>query len=207
MRKVGVYKGKEITEEHISKLKSIIASRIGYLFYKSPWLDIENVEQMANYDEVSIEEEHLALGEDWFLSFTVSDSFFAFLEWAAIEEESNKLIRTIEMMNIFKKLILKYKDKKFVAYMRHNTSFQFYSKMKKKGYFEELSHFVEIGPCSIFSKMRLIFLEKDYGGLRNFLDSNDIENYTNYLPYIFHYLTFNVNDAFTEKSSKLTKKL
>lgn len=207
MREVGIYKGKEITEEHIDKLKDIIATRTTHTFYKSVWFDIKNVEQMAYYDKVSVEEEHLALGKDWFLCYSVSNNSFTFLEWAAIEEESNRLVRTLEMMNTFKKLILQYKDKKFMAYMRHNTSFQFYSEIKKRGYFEELSHYVEVGRCNIFLKMKLKLLERNYGGLKKFLDSDDVENYTNYLPYIFHSLVFNVNNVFPEKSSKLIKKL
>lgn len=52
------------------------------------------------------------------------------------------------MMNVLKRILYEYRNKRFTASMRHDTSYQFYSKMLQKGYLKEFSHTLDIDYCN-----------------------------------------------------------
>lgn len=206
MRKIEIFQGKEITEAKINKIKQILFSRMSsYKFYKSSWQSIETVEEMAADDEIKLEDEYLILGKDWFLCYTFDNNYFYFLEWGAIDNKSEKFIQSIEMLNNLKKLILEHRNKQFIADMRHNTSFQFYSKMKDNGYFKEIAHTIYSEPCNFVTKMKLKYLEERYGSLEKLLDNDNISKYSKCLSDIWHYIIFETTSVFAKTASKENK--
>lgn len=205
MRKINFYKGEEITEDKIQNLFKIIWKSKLSLPDKISNINIKNIGQIAYFDEIDVNDEYLVLGEDWYLRYTFSNNIFEFLELIAVEEPTNKLIRTLEIMNVLKKLLNQHKDKTFKADMLHSTSFPFYSALKDKGYFEELTHIVDFCWCNKLMRKKLLKLEQDYGSLELFITSDDTIKYPKELEYIIHNLTFKVKNE-DEKNSSLNRR-
>lgn len=206
MRKIEILKGKEIDEKKIAKVKRIASLRYDASVYDSSYWSLENVNNLAELHSVKIDDEILVLGEDWFLCYTVTDNTVEFLEWVALNNVEDKFIQTIEMMRVLKKIFLHYADKNFTTSMRHNGSYPFYINMLKRGYFNELSHSYDIDICNGFAPERLKYLEDEYLGLSNFLNSKEAINHPEYLTFILHNIEFTVTDTFIEQCKKLIKK-
>ena len=98
-------------------------------------------------------------------------------------------------------------QKSFKSDMRHDSSYQFYSRMLQIGYFEEKSHMIDINNCAGFSHERLKYIEDDYSSLEIFLNSTESMKSPEYLKYILHNLEFYVTDKWLDKCAKLEKKL
>lgn len=202
MRTVEIYIGKEIDKEKITRIKQIAASRYASPIYKSYFSNINDLDDLHDID---INDEILILGKDWFLCCTVSRNTVAILEWIAIDDKKTKIIQSIEMMKVFKELMLQYKDKLFTAHMRHNTSYQFYLRMLEKGYFNECLHIIEIDACYGFEIERLKYLEYDYNRSEDFLNIPEFKEHPEYLTYVLHCLAFCVTDEFVNKYEKSKK--
>lgn len=207
MRSVKVYKGKEIDNEKIAKIKEIAKARYTKEIYETTFWSIENIENLAYYlHNISVDDEILVLGEDWFLCFTISDNIVEFLEWVAIDTKSNKLAQSIEMMNVLKRILFDCRNKEFHADMRHDTSYQFYFKMLQRGYFKETFCTVDIDYCNGYVPEQIRNIYYNYPGIETFLNSDEARNNPENLKYILHCLTFYVTNKFVEKCSKLTRK-
>lgn len=79
--------------------------------------------------------------------------------------------------------------------------------MLQRGYFNELSHTIDIDNCNGFAPERLKYLDEEYSSLDEFLNSEEAKQNPKYLTYILHCLDFSVTDTFMERCMKLTKKL
>ena len=121
MRSIEIYKGKEITNEKIAKLKQIAVQRYAKSIYDSSYFSVDNVDQLAYIHDINVDDESLVLGEDWFLCYTMSYDTFMFLEWVALDNNFSKFIQSIEMMNVIKRILCEYRNKRFTASMRHDT--------------------------------------------------------------------------------------
>lgn len=207
MRKVDIFKGKEISNEIITRPKEITRIRCVEPVYNSNSWSLESVYNLAELHGINVEDEILVLGKDWFLCYRISENTVEFLEWIAQNEPETKFIQSIEMMKSLQKIFLQHKDKKFTTAMRHNGSYPFYLKMLQRGYFKELSHTIDIDICNGFAPERLKYLEEEYSSLENFLNSEEAKNNPEYLTYILHCLDFNVTDTFVKRCMKLAKKL
>lgn len=207
MRRVNIFKGKEISDYIIARLKKITRTRYDASVYNSNFWNLESVEILAELHGINVEEEILILGEDWFLCYRVSGSIVEFLEWVALNEPGTKFIQSIEMMKSLQQIFIQHNDKKFTAAMRHNGSYPFYLKMIQRGYFEELAHTIDIDICNGFAPERLKYLEEEYSSLEEFLNSKEANNNPEYLTYILHCLDFNVTDTFVERCMRLNQKL
>lgn len=207
MRNIQLYKGTEIDDDKISKLRQITKERYSQPIYDSTYWSIDNVEQLAFIYDINVEDIILVLGEDWFLCYTVSEDIVTILEWVALDIKDFKFIQTIEMMNVFRRVLLKYKDKQFNAGMRYDTSYQFYSKMLQKGYFKECSHTFSVDYCNGFAPEIVRNIYENYPCVGDFIDSNDAKNNPEYLTYVLHCLTFYVTDEFANKNAKLSRTL
>lgn len=207
MRRIDVFKGIEISNEIITKIKEITRIRCTKPVYNSNSWSLESVYYLAELHGISVEDEILILGEDWFLCYRISENIVEFLEWIAENKPGTKFIQSIEMMKSLQHIFLQHKEKIFTTAMRHNGSYPFYLKMLQRGYFKEISHTIDIDICNGFAPERLKYLEEEYSSLDNFLNSEEANNNPEYLTYILHCLEFNVTDAYVERCMKLSKKL
>lgn len=214
MRKIEIYNGKEIDKEKINKIKQIAADSYAIPIYESSYHNINNIDQLAILHDVYVEDEILILGEDWFLCYYVSENEVAFLEWVAISNVSSKFVQSIEMMNVFNSILFKHKNKRFIAEMRHDTSYQIYSKMLQRGYFEEENHTLDIYNCDGLEPIAIKILEYscknleyDDSHIKEFLKSTETLKHPEYLNYILHCISFQVTDAFSKRYAKLNRKL
>lgn len=207
VRIVEVFKGKEIDEEKIAKLKVIAASRYAKQIYDSSYWSVENVDTLAYMYDMDVNDITLILGEDWFLCYVILGNVVTFLEWVAVDNKNCKFVQSIEMMTALKKILIQNKEKIFKASMRHDSSYQFYSKMMQRGYFEEECHTFDIDNCAGFAPERLKYIEDDYSSLEAFVNSFEASSHPDYLKYILHDVEFMVTDKLLTKCSKLEKKL
>lgn len=134
VREVNVYRGSEITKEHIAKMKDIIMTRFSdskfvNAFYDNI-VDIEDLKKAYGCDAECIT---IVMGEDWFLGYCVSEEFVNIGDWHS-KDDSNVLIRQKEMMDSLKTVLVENADKMFGAVMRHETSYRLFKLAEKKGY-------------------------------------------------------------------------
>ena len=101
--------------------------------YDSVWKNIDTLEDLCLCDGAEVAEENIVLGEDWFISYII-DGCISIENWIALDDNENKLIRLGEMFAEIKNILLLSNelDTDIVCYMRHNTSYQFYLKYKKR---------------------------------------------------------------------------
>lgn len=200
-REVNVYKGKEIDNDKIALIKKIAATRYAAPIYDSRYWSLEDVRNLAFIHDIDVQDEILVLGNDWFLCYCIKDNIVEFLEWIAIDDDSNKLKQTGEMLHFLKNLLLENEDKRFFADMRHDTSYQFYLLMKEKGYINEVFHDVSIDYCGGFAPEELKYLDN----IESYLESPASEMQSEYLKYICHYSEFLVTEKFTTFYKRLRK--
>lgn len=207
MRSVEIFKGKEIDDKKITRLREIAEGRYDRALYDCSYCGIETVQGLACIHGVKVDDEVLILGQDWFLCYKVLDGAVIFLEWVALDNKDYKFTQTVEMINALQNIFLQHKDKHFIASMRHDTSYQFYLQTLQRGYFTELAHSVDIDFCNGFAPERLKYLEDDYQMLENFLNSKEADEHSEYLKYVLHDLKFSVTDKLVDKAVRLEKKL
>lgn len=206
MRKIGIYKGKEIDKEMITKIREIARLRYVAPVYNSSYWSIENIDDLAELHGISACNEILVLGEDWFLCYTVTKSTVEFLEWVALNNYDKRFDQALEMMRSMRSILIQNSDKRFKASMRHESSYPFYKNMLKRGYLKELSHSYDIDLCYGFAPERLKYLEENYSHFDNFLKSEEARKHPEYLTFIIHDIEFTVTASFKEYYKRLTKK-
>lgn len=199
------FKGKEISEEKIAKIRTIASKRYSKAIYNSSYWNVETIEDLAYLHDINVNDEIVILGDDWFLCYTELDDEVTILEWVAVDNKEHRLIQSIEMMNTFNRILIQNKTKLFKASMRHDSSYQFYCKMLKKEFFNEQSHTLEIDNCYGYAPERLKYLEEEYSSLEHFLDSNEAKEHSEYLKFILHCLEFYITDDFSKRFIKLKK--
>lgn len=198
---VEIFKGKEIDNRKISILKNIAYRRYNKQIYNEYFADIHTVEGLAGVHGLSIDNENLVLGTDWFLCYTESNNFVVILEWVSIDND-NIIKQTAEMMSIFKKIFLQNKEKFFVADMRDDTSYVMYLNMLQKGYFQEFRHEYIIdcaAPIEVYDLKNELL--KQYNSVEDFLKTNSSKDYSYYYKYILHHISFMLTNKFIKKYS------
>lgn len=205
MRNVFNFYGRDIDEEKIGLIKKITAERYDKSIFDSSYWSLFDIDSLSHILDVNVDDIILTLGEDWFLLYSTSDSYVTILEWVASNNLDCKFVQIIEMLNTFKGIFLKFKDMKFSAYMRHDSSFPFYSKMLQQGFFEETFHSIGFDNCSGYAPERLKYLDEEYSGFDDFLVSDEAVEHPEYLKYILHDLQFLVTDKFVKKYEKSSK--
>jgi len=203
---VKIFEGKEIDKSKIDLLKSIAYRRYTKEIYNEYFSDVKDVTDLAYLHNVNIDEEKLVIGTDWFLCYSESDYYVKILEWVSIDN-GNKLQQAGEMMHILKKILLQNKEKLFIAWMRHDTSYSIYLKMLQRGFFQELNHKYTLD-CAAPSQVRDLernFRDK-FHSIEDFLASDVSNDYVEYHRYILHHLSFLITDKFIKKYSESSTK-
>lgn len=202
-----VYSGNEIDKEKIQRIKEIAQHRYAKPFYLSSYYNINNVDELAAFHGIDVEDENLILGEDWFLLYENNKEFVKFLEWVALENNEKNIHQAIQMLNVFKTILIENKEKLFYANMRHDTSYMFYKSMLDKKYFEEFFHMIGVDSCLGYAPKELNDLNIDMFSFDGVLNNEIIKNNPEYLKYIFHFIGFSVTDKFIERDKKLSKRI
>lgn len=196
-RTIKVYIGYEISEDVIARLKHIAKSRYDKRIYDDYYSTIENIQELSFNHDLSPEREIIILGEDWFINYTISDSIVTFLEWVAIDNQDTKLKQTYEMMQSLKAILINNQDKQFTSDMRHDTSYQFYLKLKQRGFIKEDLHGIEYDICSAPEGVK--YIDINYNTIEEFFESEEAKQHPEYYKFILHHLAFTVTDKFVKK--------
>lgn len=191
---VEVFKGSEIEESKIEKLKSIARKRYEPSIYEEYF---SNIESEIGYTSIGVET--LYLGTDWFLRCLEADEYIEIFEWVSTDTEV-KPQQVAEMIGVFKRMFIKNERKFFIASMRHDTSYSIYLRLLKRGYLNELKHEYMLDVAADKDDAKVQFLEGLEGeDIEAFLSSNASIDYAEYFKYILHNLCFEVTDAFFKR--------
>ncbi len=199
-RTVNIYQGKEISPKEIEIIKRIAQKKYSPEIYQEYHEFLTDVESIATIYETDINNLFLILGEDWFLIYE-NEEDVGVLEWVALDDTDNKMKQIMEMLKTLKEILLQNKDKYFVVSMRHNTSYQFYQKMLKKGYFEEDYHELTID-IACPDQLANTFEEMGFLDDASMLENPNLKISKGDQAYIFHNIDFFVSDKFINKYEK-----
>ena len=202
MRKeVKHYQGKKIDIYVLSELFAICAARNFRVEGHIPYEEIDSVEDFSLYYNCNIEDIHIVLGQDWFISYIDWNDAIEIMEWVSLENSKDKFKQTLEMMKYIIEILLQTKNRQIDTIMRHSSSYSFYELLKKRGYIEEQYNAVnteasipqdisEILRSRIQTQKSIIEYLKD--------ETRDKE----YDQYFHHDVTFSLTDKFFCKYSK-----
>ncbi len=202
---ISVYKGKEITEEIISKIKVIAKDRYSKEIYDGYFSSIKTIQDLAHlHDHLNnYDDETIILGDDWFLCYYECKFYIEFLEWVASNNTKNKTAQFSEMRKALMNLLVN-NNKLFMGDMRHDTSYKFFLTLKKLGYIKTVHE-----ECLLDCKTPKYVVnlknkyEKNFNySLENFLNSDIANKYYKYFNYFFHSIQFVLTDKFINKYCK-----
>lgn len=207
MRKeVKHYQGYEITIELLSKLFAINTIRGFKVEGCIPYDDIEDIEELSLCINTEVENIHLLLAQDWYITYIVTNDTIEILEWVSIIPKGDILKQSLEMLRYIVKILLESKNNKVTAVMRHSTSYKFYCLAKKIGYIEEIKDNLGIEdtiPTCVIAESNQP-LPKDDELLEFLKDENRPKEYD---EYIHHDITFSLTKKFYNRYSKYNKKI
>lgn len=207
MRKeVKHYQGYEITMEVLSKLFAINAIRDFKVEGCIPYEDIENIEELSMCINTEVENIHLLLGQDWYITYIVKENTIEILEWVSINKNNDILRQSLEMLRYIVNILLESKNQQVTAVMRHSSSYRFYCLAKQLGYIKELKDNLGIEdtiPYCVISESNHPVPKDDE--LIEFL--KDEQHPKEYEEYIHHDITFSLTKKFYNRYSKDNKKI
>ena len=204
-RKVEYYNGKEITRAVLKRVNLIDLKRIQEGITQFAMEEVKSLKSLCEAHEVNPEDEHLIIGEDWYILYTdISDIEIEIKDWVAIGNVDNKLMQTMEMFNALKKVLLAHEDHDIHGTLRHSTSYKFYKKFLDEGYLEEglnILDFDDEQPRLAAIKEKIL---SEYDSLYDYLADENRERYENDAleDYIYYDVCFNITDAFKKRYKK-----
>lgn len=205
---VKIYEGHEITSVEIRKMRNILFNFLGKMDYKFYEREIKTVEDIAKINRVPVDTIKLILASDWYLIISEGERWVKLIEWTS-KDNLNTFKKSIEMLQIFKEILLANKGKIFRSDLIHTTSYRLYKRLLIKGYIEELNN--RCYPTSPFSKLKLKRLVRD----KNRIDTPSALAYTldeyenalgKYARYFYHSVSFIVLEEFYKKHKKTLRK-
>ena len=128
----------------------------------------------------------------------LEDRYLKIFEW--VSNSDICISSKIEMMRYIFNLLINYKDKKIHSSLRHDTSYNIYTKLYNRGYIDTYKDklFIDIvTPKNI--KEDILLLKNKYNSLENTLENNI---YNEYYKYILHDIEFKINDNFINTYQK-----
>lgn len=203
--KVEYYDGREITKKELERVNLIELKSIeeGITIFEME--SIKTLTELSYSHKTKSKNEHLILGEDWYISYTtISDSEIEINDWISINKVKNKFEQTMEMFNAIKQILVTHSDKHISAIFRHSTSYPFYKKFLDEGYLEELLDNVEFDDYlptveEIFEKI----LEQ-YDSIEKYLSDPNREKFEkeHIEDFIYHEVIFQVSQKFKNRYKK-----
>lgn len=201
------YKGTEVTEDIISKIKSICEQRYSPLVYKEYFENLTTMQDLCEMHDTNLEEEIILLGEDWFITYAQKYVELEVLEWVALDNVENKMAQIQEMLKALKYILYLSRKTCLAAYLRHDTSYKFYQLGIKRGIIKPAidEAFVDYYHPE---EMDIIVDEvgAKYKDLETFLASPERDAYPEYEQYILHRVVFTPTNKFVKQYKKNEKK-
>lgn len=201
-KKVEHYEGNEITKEILQRIRLIDEKRIQEGITQFDMEEINSLEDLCEIDELTPEQIHIILGEDWYIVYAyISEEEIDIKDWVAIDKVENKFTQTMEMFSALKKILLAHKDYDIYSMLRHSTSYPFYQKMLKEGLVEEgydMVDFDDYLPKLEEIKQQIL---DEYDSIEAYLADENRKRYeeSNMEDYIYHNVVFNMTDKFKNR--------
>ena len=196
-RNIVLYSSVEINEICINKIKQIKKKILKEELYNKFARDLKSINEIAKTYDFQVEQLKLILGEDWYILYAEEEEYVYVLEWYGVNEKKTKLIQSLEMYNTFISFFLNHKECTFCGYMKQYTSYRFYEKMLKDGYFEEIKNKI-YDKSELYRLSNLLILLKAKRESSTLSKSDIISNKE---ENIFHFVVFNLTDKFINKYS------
>lgn len=200
MSNIEVLHGYDITNDYIDKLKIIAYSGYNDTIYNNYFKKIKDIKRLVglhlgNSNDYYINLETLAITDTWFLCYTLEETYLKILEWVSINDIS--ISDKYRMMKYIRDLLLICKNKYIYASLRHDTSYNIYSKLSDRGYFNTISDRL-ILDFSIPKELKTSI--NKYNSIEKII--NDPNKYNEYYKYILHNIEFILDDSFFETYQK-----
>ena len=125
----------------------------------------------------------------------IDEAYLKIFEWINI-----CISDKIDMMKYILDLLFNYKNKMIQSSLRHDTSYNIYTKLYNRGYIDTYKDklFIDIvAPKNI--KEDILLLKNKYNSLENTLENNI---YNEYYKYILHDIEFKINENFINTYQK-----
>ena len=184
MSNIEVLHGYDITNDYIDKLKIIAYSGYNDIIYNNYFEKINNIKKLVgihqgNSNDYYINLETLAITDTWFICYILENTYLKILEWVSIKDIC--ISDKYQMMNYLKELLLDCKNINIYATLRHDTSYNIYSKLCNRGYFN-----------TIYDKIMIDISTPYY--IKSIINMDNINK--DYYNYILHNIKFTINDSF-----------
>lgn len=199
-REVKHYLGSEIDMEVISKLFAISAIRGFKVEGVNPYEEIESIDDLGIILNSDINNIHVILGTDWFITYLNNKNEIEILEWASIKKETGIFRQTLEMLKYMISILLESKNHQIKAVMRHSTSYKFYKLLKENGYIEET--YDNLGLEDTIPLSVIEDTEIPLSKLKNLTEFLETYPNTEYSEYIHHDLKFSLTPKFYARYNK-----
>lgn len=200
--KVEYYSGNKINNKVLKRINLIDLKRIQEGITKFSIERIKSLKTLCKSHETTPENEHVILGEDWYIIYTdISDTEIEIKDWVAIHNVENKFSQTIEMFNALKHILLEHENHIIYSTLRHSTSYQFYKKLLNEGYIEEGYDIIDFDDCNQeLEEIKQKILSK-YDSIDDYLSDEFREKYesSSVEDYIYHDVSFNITNSFKNR--------
>lgn len=204
-KKVEYYNGYNINRRVIHRINLIDLKRIKEGITEFTMEKIKNLKSLCEIHDTTPEQEHIILGEDWYINYTdISEDEIEINEWVAINNVENKLTQTMEMYTALKKILLKHAQKDIYAMLRHSTSYKFYQKFLSAGYIEESLDILDFDDSSPELEKIKYKILTEYDSFEEYLSDENRERYESESveDFIYHEVSFNVTEEFKHRYKK-----
>ena len=203
--KVEYYSGNKITNKVLKRINLIDLKRIQEGITKFSMGRIKSLKSLCKSHETTPENEHIILGEDWYIIYTdISDIEIEIKDWVAIHSVESKFSQTMEMFNALKHILLEHENHIIYSTLRHSTSYQFYKKLLNEGYIEAGDEIIDFDDCN--PELEIIKQEilSKYDSIEDYLLDESREKYerSSIEDYIYHDVSFNITNSFKNRYKK-----
>lgn len=200
------YWGAQINDYVIKRINEIAKLRYEPIIYDNDFSCVNNLDELCNLDGTVLEEKNIILGEDWFIIYNDLKYGILIQDWVAVDDLKDSLIRTSEMLSAIKNILLLSEGKRIYAWMRHDTSYQFYLRYLKHGYFEEFCN-----DCDVYNHIPddidviINKLIKKYITIEEYFADENREDYKECEKYILHDVGFKLTKKFINRYKKVSQ--
>lgn len=203
-RKIKHYKGMEINKRVIRKVRQIVASRGEECSYNilNDGVDF-SVKDLSHWDRALVEQEHLVLGQDWFIMYIKRRREIEITDWVSVPTVEDKFVQTKEMLHVMKSILIEGKDAFIKASMKFDTSYRFFRTLLEHGYVEERYNYIDVfdnGPDELQEWVDSVVSITQT--LPESIELDMLKENPEYKKYLYHDVCFGVTEKFVKRYYK-----